>query len=108
VLSSHSLIIADHFPFFSSSLRISILRPRVSREAERLVIWLYEALTFDNDDKLGAPKKSKDGDPRFRVSYIPERTWKLIDFWLNHRFEAHDYPGLLFPSRSHCRICIFL
>lgn len=51
---------------------------------------------FDNAGILGAPKKSTEGDPRYRVSYIPERTWRMLDFWLKHRTEAEEYPGLLF------------
>jgi integrase len=52
---------------------------------------------YDTDGTLGAPKKSKAGDPRFRVSFVPERTWKIIDLWLKHRKAPEDHPGLLFP-----------
>jgi integrase len=56
---------------------------------------------FDNDENLGAPKKSRDNDPRYRVAYLPERTWKLLEYWIARRQEAEGNPGLLFPYRGH-------
>lgn len=54
---------------------------------------------FDDRNELGAPKKSKENDPRYRVAYIPEKTWRIIDFWLTRRKEddpESKFPGLLY------------
>jgi len=51
---------------------------------------------LDDAGDIGAPKKSKENDPRYRVAYIPERTWKIVDMWLARRTEVVEFPGLLF------------
>jgi integrase len=56
---------------------------------------------FDNEGKLGAPKKSRDDDPRYRVAFLPDRTWKMLDFWLKNREAGPEWLDLLFPFRGH-------
>jgi integrase len=70
---------------------------------------LYEAVggmivdrAFDSEGTLGAPKKSRENDPRYRVVYLPDRTWRILKYWTSRRREeAPDFPGLLFPFHGH-------
>lgn len=53
----------------------------------------------DDSGEIGPPKKSRNGDPRFRVAYVPEKTWRILTLWTDKRKEPADatYQGLLFP-----------
>ncbi|MEI6387249.1 MAG: site-specific integrase [Spirochaetota bacterium] len=51
---------------------------------------------YDDRTDLVDPKKSRADDPRYRVAYVPEKTWRILDYWLERRKEPQDWPGLLF------------
>lgn len=56
----------------------------------------------DDEGKIGPPKKSRRGDPRFRVAYVPEKTWRILALWTGKRKDpqVEKYKGLLFPYRG--------
>lgn len=51
---------------------------------------------FDDRKKLVDPKKSRFDDPHYRVTFVPERTWTLVERWLELREDPPEWPGLLF------------
>ena len=56
---------------------------------------------FDVEGVLGAPKKSKQSDPRYRVVHLPDRTWELLDHYFPRAAVCLDDPGLAFSYHGH-------
>ena len=53
---------------------------------------------FDTDGNLGLPKEGREDNPRIRVAPLPDKTIKILGWWLAFRGDA---PGYLFTYRGH-------
>jgi len=61
---------------------------------------LFIDRAIDDSGTIGAPKKSRGDDLRFRSVLVPDRTWKMLDQWLRNRKRSIAYPDLVFTFRD--------
>jgi hypothetical protein len=61
---------------------------------------LFVDRAVDDRGLIGLLKKETEEDIRSRAVIIPEKSIKMLAYWLDRTPQCPEYPGLVFPYRS--------